>query len=140
MKISRPIKTAAAVMAACCFASSCMRTSERPLPAGARESEARGELVKASFYGGPAWAGKLTASGEKFDPDALTAAHRSLPFGSHIRVTNPENGKSVVVRINDRGPFVEGRAIDLSMRAAREIGINRKGVTLVRLDRITENL
>jgi rare lipoprotein A len=66
---------------------------------------------------------RKTASGERFDMHALTAAHRSLPFGTHVRVTNRSNGKSVVVRINDRGPFVKGRAIDLSVAAARSVGV-----------------
>jgi rare lipoprotein A len=64
-----------------------------------------------------------TASGERFNPDDLTAAHRTLPFGTRVRVTNRRNGKSVVVRINDRGPFVSGRIIDLSRAAAHAIGM-----------------
>lgn len=73
----------------------------------------------ASFYG----SGRMTASGEHFNPGALTAAHRSLPFGTHVRVTNLRNHRSVVVRINDRGPFVAGRIIDLSTAAAHVIGL-----------------
>ena len=80
----------------------------------------------ASFYG-RAFAGRATASGERFDPHALTAAHRTLPFGSKVRVTNPRNGRSVVVRINDRGPFSGHRLIDLSRGAAEEIGIVAAG-------------
>lgn len=67
--------------------------------------------------------GRKTASGERFDARALTAAHKSLPFGTHVRVTNKLNGRSVVVRINDRGPFVRGRDIDLSIAAAHAIGM-----------------
>jgi rare lipoprotein A len=67
--------------------------------------------------------GRKTASGERFDMHALTAAHKSLPFGTYVRVTNRSNGKSVIVRINDRGPFVKGRAIDLSVAAARSVGM-----------------
>ena len=67
----------------------------------------------ASFYA----EGQLTANGENFDPDALTAAHKTLPFDTKVRVTNPGNGKSVTVRINDRGPFIDGRCIDLSRAA-----------------------
>jgi rare lipoprotein A len=66
--------------------------------------------------------GKRTASGEHANPGGMTAAHRSLPFGTHVRVTHRKNGRSVVVRINDRGPFVRGRLIDLSTAAARAIG------------------
>lgn len=76
----------------------------------------------ASWYG-PGFAGKRTASGERFNPGGLTAAHRSLPFGTLVRVTNRANGRSVVVRINDRGPFVGGRQIDLASGAARAIGM-----------------
>lgn len=76
----------------------------------------------ASWYG-PKFAGRRTASGERFDPGELTAAHRSLPFGSLVRVTRVDDGRSVVVRINDRGPFARGRVIDLSQAAAREIGL-----------------
>jgi rare lipoprotein A len=67
--------------------------------------------------------GRKTASGERFDMHALTAAHKSFPFGTRVRVTNRSNGKSVIVRINDRGPFVKGRAIDLSLAAARRVGM-----------------
>ncbi len=72
-----------------------------------------------------------TASGERMNPAAMTAAHRSLPFGSHIRVTNKRNGKSVIVRINDRGPFIKGRILDLSKAAARKLGFIRAGHTKV---------
>lgn len=86
----------------------------------------------ASFYSN-AFAGHRTASGEAFDPGQLTAAHRTLPFGSHVRVTNPANGRSVVVRINDRGPFHSGRVIDLSRSAAEELGIVARGSGRVEL-------
>jgi rare lipoprotein A len=68
-----------------------------------------------------------TASGERMNPTAMTAAHRSLPFGTKVRVTNKRNGKAVVVRINDRGPFVKGRVIDVSKAAARELGLIGSG-------------
>lgn len=87
----------------------------------------------ASYYG-KRFAGRPTASGERFNPGHLTAAHRTLPFGSKVRVTNPDNGKSVVVRINDRGPFTRGRTIDLSRAAAEEIGLIRRGHGPVELD------
>jgi len=86
----------------------------------------------ASYYGNEL-AGNRTASGERFDPGQLTAAHRSLPFGSLVRVTNTSNGDSVVVRINDRGPFSRGRVIDVSQAAAREIGMHRSGTARVKL-------
>ncbi|SDP17643.1 septal ring lytic transglycosylase RlpA family protein [Pseudomonas jinjuensis] len=90
------------------------------------------ETGKASYYG-KRHAGKRTASGERYDPGALTAAHRSLPFGTRVRVTNLDNDRSVVVRINDRGPFVRGRIIDISRRAADAIGMVRSGVAPVRV-------
>jgi rare lipoprotein A len=94
-----------------------------------------GKVTTASFYG-PALHGHATSSGEIYDPDAMTAASRTLPMGSHARVTNLKTGKSVVVRINDRGPFVKGRGIDLSRAAAHEIGIDHRGVAKVRVARI----
>jgi rare lipoprotein A len=72
-----------------------------------------------------------TASGERMNPAAMTAAHRSLPFGSRVQVTNQRNGRSVIVRINDRGPFVRGRIIDLSKAAARRLGFVSRGKTSV---------
>lgn len=89
----------------------------------------------ASFYGNK-FNGRRTASGQRFSNSAFTAAHRTLPFGTMVRVVNPRNGRSVVVRINDRGPFVRGRVIDLSSAAARKLGIGGVGtVHLYRLDR-----
>lgn len=87
---------------------------------------------EASFYG-KELAGNRTASGEAFNPQALTAAHRTLPLGSEVRVTNARNGESVVVRINDRGPYHGNRVIDLSYAAAREIGLIRSGTGRVNL-------
>jgi rare lipoprotein A len=86
---------------------------------------------KASYYSYPS--GK-TASGENFDRDRLTAAHRSLPFGTRVRVTALSTGKSVVVRITDRGPAIRGRVLDLSMAAARNLGMTDRGVTEVRAE------
>ncbi|UBS31884.1 septal ring lytic transglycosylase RlpA family protein [Altererythrobacter sp. N1] len=86
----------------------------------------------ASYYGRK-FNGRPTASGERFDMNALTAAHKTLPFGSKVRVTNPRNGKSVVVRINDRGPYSHGRLIDLSRAAASEIGLVGPGSGTVEL-------
>jgi len=82
--------------------------------------------VTASYYG-KEFAGRRTASGEKFNPGGMTAAHRTLPFGTRVRVTHPRNGRSVTVRINDRGPFVKGRSIDLSAGAAAAIGMGGTG-------------
>lgn len=87
----------------------------------------------ASFYG-RRFHGRLTANGERFDMNAMTAAHKTLPFGTSVRVTNPANGRSVTVRINDRGPFVRGRHIDLSRAAARQLGVISRGHAPVELD------
>lgn len=87
----------------------------------------------ASWYG-PGFHGRRSASGEVFNQHALTAAHRTLPFGTRVRVTNVHTGQQVVVRINDRGPFGHGRIIDLSAGAAGEIGLRRMGVGRVRLE------
>lgn len=85
-----------------------------------------GRSVVASWYG-PGFHGDSTASGERFNQNALTAAHRSLPFGTRVELTNPANGRSVVVRVNDRGPFRRGREIDVSRAAARRLGIENRG-------------
>ena len=81
----------------------------------------------ASYY----WEGRSTASGERFNPNAMTAAHPTLPFGTQVRVTDKRTGRSVIVRINDRGPFVRGRIIDLSLGAARALGITAAGIATV---------
>lgn len=88
---------------------------------------------EASWYG-PGFHGNYTANGEVYNQHALTAAHKTLPFGTRVRVTNLYNGRSVVVRINDRGPFIPGRVIDLSQGAAQVIGVTSSGVAPVRMD------
>ncbi len=87
----------------------------------------------ASYYG-KRFHGRLTANGERFNMNAMTAAHKTLPFGTKVRVTNPRNGRSVVVRINDRGPFIRGRTIDLSRGAAQKIGMISTGHARVKLE------
>ncbi len=87
----------------------------------------------ASFYGYDG-SGTRTATGERFNPEAMTAAHRSLPFGTRVRVTNTRNGRSVIVRINDRGPYVRGRIIDLSFAAARILGMMSSGIAPVKIE------
>jgi rare lipoprotein A len=91
------------------------------------------EVGLASWYG-KQHQGKLTANGERFDMHAMTAAHRTLPFGTVVRVTNIATGRTVKVRINDRGPFVKGRIIDLSAAAATALGIKDSGIVTVRLE------
>lgn len=87
----------------------------------------------ASWYGGR-WIGRKTANGERYQHDDLTAAHRTLPFGTFVRVTNLRNKKSTVVRINNRGPYTKGRIIDLSKRAATSLGFIQSGVARVQLE------
>jgi peptidoglycan lytic transglycosylase len=102
------------------------RAAARWIPAG------DGTTGVASFYGGQ-FHGRRTASGVRFDANGLTAAHRSLPFGTRVRVTHLGNGRTVDVRINDRGPFVGGRIIDLSRGAAGVIGMHQQGVARVKV-------
>ncbi len=94
-------------------------------------------IVTASWYG-PGYAGKPTASGERFDPNRLTAASRTLPLDSIVRVTNLRNGRSVEVKINDRGPHKRGRGIDLSPASARKIGLTKNGVAHVKIKPVTK--
>jgi rare lipoprotein A len=102
--------------------------------AGAKEGNSGRNTISgsASWYGGQ-FHGRKTANGERYDMNGLTAAHRSLPFGTKVRVTNKKTGKSVVVRINDRGPFVGKRVIDLSRGAAKSINMLGTGVASVNL-------
>lgn len=109
-----------------------------PGDAVARAAKTRVKIAKrqsgvASYYG-PEFAFRRTASGEMFDPKEMTAAHRTLPFGTKIRVTNLANGKRVVLRVNDRGPYRKNRVIDVSHAAARKLGFAHHGTTRVRID------
>jgi rare lipoprotein A len=105
------------------------------LPVFAQAGDSRSPIGEgmASYYGAE-FAGSRTANGERFDPNGLTAAHRTLAFHSRVAVTNLSNGKEVIVRINDRGPWGRGRIIDISHAAAREIGMHRSGTARVRLE------
>lgn len=113
-------------------------------PAIAQESREDGDALgkvigsgMASYYGNE-FAGKRTANGEKFNPHGLTAAHRTLAFGTKVRVTNLTNGKDVVVRVNDRGPWGRGRVIDISLGAAKKIGMHRSGTAKVRITLVSD--
>lgn len=106
------------------------KVASQLVASGSIQFQIRGE---ASWYG-PGFHGGRTANGESFNQYAMTAAHRSLPFGTQVRVTNLNNGRSVLVRINDRGPFTGGRVIDLSKGAASVIGVTSSGVAPVRID------
>jgi rare lipoprotein A len=114
-------KTKIALSAFALFACSIQATSAHPFHH--RLHLSGGGLIYASYYS----SGYRTASGERFNPNGFTAAHRSLPFGARVQVTNPRNGRSVVVRINDRGPFVRGRSLDLARGAAFAIGMHGTG-------------
>jgi rare lipoprotein A len=92
--------------------------------------------MKASWYG-PRFHGKLTANGEIYDQMALTAAHKTLKFGTLLKVTNPKNGKSVIIRINDRGPYIGDRELDLSKGSAIKLGLIEKGVSRVKIQEVT---
>jgi rare lipoprotein A len=98
------------------------------------KSKSKGYQVGTASWYGEDFQGKQTASGEPFDMRDFTAAHPSLPLGTYVKVTNLRNGKAVVVRINDRGPVVDGRIIDLSYNAAHALGFEERGVQKVRLD------
>ena len=106
-----------------------------PVPGTTSPADAAGEVIergRATWYG-PKFHGKRTASGERFDMHALTAAHKTLPFGTMVRVRSLRNGREVVVRINDRGPFAKGRVIDLSQAAMKALGLRARGVVRVEL-------
>ncbi len=96
------------------------------------------EEGEASWYG-PGFHGKTTANGERYNQNAMTAAHKTLPLGTDVRVTNLENGQSIEVRINDRGPFLHGRIIDLSKRGAEKLSMKDSGTAQVRVEALSEN-
>ena len=127
--LENPSRAAVALMVFCAVLSGCS-ANRRPdtRPSGARPLE----KGTASWYG-LKFHGRRTASGERFDMNELTAAHPSLPFGTLLEVRNVRNGRSVVVRVNDRGPFSKNRILDLSFAAAREIGLVRAGTAPVEL-------
>lgn len=91
--------------------------------------------MKASWYG-PRFHGRTTANGETYDQTAYTAAHKSLPFGTLLRITNPRNNKILIVRINDRGPYIPGRQLDLSKAAAEKLGVINSGVKKLKIEEV----
>ncbi len=107
-----------------------------PLITSAKVAPGGTHVGIASYYADK-FHGRKTANGERFDQSALTAAHKTLPLGTKVRVTSTKTGKSVVVRINDRGPFIKGRVIDLSRRAAKELGMIKRGLAKVRVEVIS---
>jgi rare lipoprotein A len=140
----------AAALAACAQQPPVMTSSRPAVQEGARKAVARHRMPAASERQTASAATRKvgahdglasfysydphTASGEKFDKNELTAAHRTLPFGTRLRVTDVDTGRSVTVRVNDRGPFVRGRVVDVSASAAETLGITGKGVAKVKVD------
>ncbi|MFN7834173.1 MAG: septal ring lytic transglycosylase RlpA family protein [Burkholderiaceae bacterium] len=118
------------------YARSALRR-DRPSVKSAAEWQDGRQVGYGGWYGA-FHEGKKTASGARFDPDALTAAHPSMPFNSLAKVTNLSSGKSITVRVTDRGPYVRGRIIDISERAAHDLGIRQRGVARVSVERVTE--
>lgn len=122
----------AALLIAQLFAVACSGNRRPATPAGPEKLGAPSQKGFASWYG-PGFHGRRTANGERYDMNALTAAHPSLPFGTRIAVRNVRTGKSVTVRINDRGPFSKSRILDLSYAAAREVGMIGPGTAFVEI-------
>jgi rare lipoprotein A len=127
----RALALAALAVTLALASSGCRRRAPAPRPPQPTAPIVQGETGIASWYGHP-YHGRRSASGEIYDMNQMTAAHRTLPFGTRVRVHNLENGENVTVRINDRGPFVKGRIIDLSYRAAQTIRM--PGIARVRLE------
>ena len=114
---------------------------KRYVPMSIKEARTYREKGIASWYGDETRrqkGGHMTANGEAFDPNGLSAAHKHLPLPVHVRVTNLENRRSIIVRVNDRGPFIEGRIIDLSAGAARKLGFYNKGTVRVLVETVEE--
>ena len=136
----RPIRWALGLIALFVFMlAGCSSQNFTPAPISSRsyyapspQSYRTTHTEVASWYG-PGFAGRRTSTGEIYNPEGLTAASTTLPLGSHVRVVNPDTGRSVVVRINDRGPYVHGRSLDLSHGAAQQIGLTGKGVGRVQV-------
>jgi rare lipoprotein A len=131
----RRIASAGAALASLALLSfGCTLVGSTPPPRPPGEGTPAGwtQTGVASWYGEP-FHGRRTASGEIYDMEAMTCAHRTLPFGTRIRVQNLDNGRSVTLTVNDRGPFVEGRIVDVSRRGARELGMLGPGTAQVRI-------
>lgn len=132
---ARPLRAAAvllAALAACSHGQRAEPTPEPP-PTAPRSQPGPGEVGLASFYG-HRFHGRVTASGARYDMHAMTCAHRTAPFGTRLRVTDLETGRSVVVTVTDRGPFRRGRIVDLSLAAAKRLGIVERGLARVRVE------
>jgi len=137
MRLSKEL---AAVAALLLMLSACAGDSARQSPGRASDGAAQpvattnGAQVGVASWYGARFHGRTTASGEPYDMHGMTAAHPSLPFGTKVRVTNLENGRSVVLRINDRGPYAKRRIIDVSRHAAEHLGFRKTGLAKVRVE------
>ena len=127
-------RAGAALAVALSFA--CASSRPRDVGPGPDEQAPREPEVGLASYYSRSLQGHRTASGERYDGRAMTCAHRSHPFGTVLRVTSIESGKSVLVRVTDRGPFTPGRVIDLSLAAARKLEMTERGVARVRVERV----
>jgi len=127
------VALSAVALSAAFLVSGCNDGSAKPHGAKIHKEPVFEQRGKASWYG-PGFHGKKTANGEIYDQNELTAAHRTLPLGTEVAVTNVKNGRSVAVEINDRGPYVGGRVIDLSRAAAIELGMKEKGLAPVNIE------
>jgi rare lipoprotein A len=127
MSLDTRLGCTAAVLAFLTLATPVFAQSAAPAPSATASAAATVETGRIAWYG-KKFAGRKTASGERFDPDALTMAHKSLPFGTRVKITNLKNKKSVTVRVNDRGPTQPDRIGDVSLAAARALGMVRTGV------------
>jgi rare lipoprotein A len=125
-------------VAAVLFAAACIHApeAERAAPASPGTAAHVYQAVGFASWYGPGFAGRKTASGERFDPHEMTCAHRTLPFGTRLKVTDLASGASVIVRVNDRGPYARRRVIDLSQEAARRLGMLDRGTVRVRLEAV----
>ena len=127
------LQVLAILVASACTAPVLASPGEKTLTESIRPWNTTTQVGTASWYG--RWhAGRITASGEPFNPRAMTCAHRTLPFGSVVKVTDITNGKHVSLKVNDRGPYVKGRILDLSEGAARELGGSDRGLMIVRIE------
>lgn len=123
----------AASLAACAAPRPAPAPAPQPAPVAAPAAATFSQVGTASWYG-KSHNGRRTANGETYDMNDMTAAHRTLPFGSIVRVTRIDDGRSVTVRINDRGPFARNRIIDLSAKAAQDIGMTERGIARVKIE------
>lgn len=140
LRIIAPV--AAGLLVSACAQNAVVQNTDLTQADDARPSAVRTKAVSsasasyglASYYSYPG----RTANGERYDPKQLTAAHRTLPFGTKLQVTNLNSGRSVVVRINDRGPFIRGRVVDVSYAAARELNLLHSGTAKVKVEVLTQ--